>query len=123
MKKKQVYKKRGYRNRIALKHRPIIYVDLIDGTFGSSVNGDKIAMECLKAARVCVESQLKSASSIVRSRRFNAFVSMAEAENLSTIIAKKTGLYISATEIKKQLKGIYPPLGIKVEGEIIKIIK
>lgn len=123
MKKKKVYITRGYRNRIALNRRPIIYVELFDETFGSSVNGDKIAMQCLKTARVCVRSQQKSVSSTVKSRKTNTFVSMAEAKNLSTIVAEKTGLNIPGIEILKKIEGIYPPLGIKVNGKVVKIIK
>lgn len=123
MKKKQCNTKRRLGNRFVSNHRSMIYVDVSDGVYRTSIGGDIIPMESLRNARVCVKSQQRSSSLIVQSRKVGSFVSIVEARELSVAIAEKTGLRIPEGIIRKTLGGIYPPLGIVKNGEVIEIVK
>lgn len=131
MKKKQGNPKRGYVNLKSSSHHglPIVYVDVADGIFRSSIGGDKIPLERLRKTRADVNPRLKSALPAVPVKRTRASVSIAEAKRLSAVIAEKTGFSISTNEIIQGIQriqkvyGIYPPLGIVKNGEVIEIIK
>ncbi len=123
MKKKQCNIKRCLGNRFVSNRCSMIYVDVSDGVYRTSIGGDKIPMGYLRNAHVCVKSQQRPSSLIVQSKKAGAFVSIVEARALSAAIAEKTGLRIPEEIIRKALGGIYPPLGIVKNGEIIETIK
>lgn len=123
MKKKQRNTKRCLGNRFVSNHRSMIYVDVSDGVYRTSIGGDIIPMESLRNACVCVKSQQRSSSLIVQSKKVGSFVSIVEAKELSTTIAERTGLHIPEIIIRKALGGIYPPLGIVKNGEVVEIVK
>ena len=68
----------------------MIYVDVSDGVYRTSIGGDKIPMESLRNARACVKSQQGPSSLIVQSKKAGAFVSIVEARTLSATIAERT---------------------------------
>ena len=134
MKKKQGSSKRGHVNlKGSSRHGlPIVYVDVEDGIFRSSIGGDKIPLERMRKTRACVNPRFNSTLPAVQVKRARAGVSIAEARRLSAVIAEKTGFSISANEIIhgiqriqriQKVYGIYPPLGIVKNGEVIEIIK
>ena len=123
MKKKQSKTKRCLGNRFVSNRRSMIYVDVSDGVYRTSIGGDKIPMECLRNARACVKSQQGPSSLIVQSKKAGAFVSLVEARTLSATIAERTGLRIPEEILRKALRGIYPPLGVVKNGEVVAIVK
>ena len=123
MKKKQSNTKRCLGNRFASNRHSMIYVDVSDGVYRTSIGGEAIPMECLRNVRACVKSQQGSSSLIVQSKKVGSFVSIVEAKELSATIAERTGLHIPEIIIRKAIGGIYPPLGIVRNGEVIEIVK
>lgn len=123
MKKKYNNVKRGLGSRLVSHRHPMIYVDVTDGSYRVSINGDKNPIGSLKVTRTYVKPQSISVQPHAQIKRFRGSVSIADARKLSTIIAGKTGMIIPAKIIIKRVDGIYPPLGIVVKDQIIKIIK
>lgn len=125
MKKKQGNSKRGYVTPKGSSHHdlPIVYVDVEDGIFRSSIGGDEVPIEGMGKIRLCVKPQEKLIPSTFQSRSPREFIPIEKAKDLSEMVAKKTGLRIPAPIIRGTLGGIYPPLGIVKNGEVIEIIK
>ena len=61
----------------------MIYVDVSDGVYRTSIGCDKIPMESLRNERVCVKSQQRSSSLIDQSRKVGSFGSRVEARKWS----------------------------------------
>jgi len=123
MKKKQSDSQRGYVNPNAPNHRPMLYVDVADGIFRSSIGGDEVPVEGIRKIRFCVKPQQKLAPSTLQSRSLRGGIPLAKAKDLSATIAKKTGLCIPVNIIRGTLGGVYPPLGIVKNGAVIETIK
>lgn len=101
----------------------MIYVDVADGIFRSSIGGEEVPVEGLKKICFCIKPQQKLAPCTLQSRIPKVLIPVEKARDLSATIAKKTGLCISANIIRRTLSGVYPPLGIVKNGEIIETIK
>lgn len=60
---------------------------------------------------------------IVRHHHTVGIPSYKSAKNIVSDIAKETGVELSPSLVGRSLNGIYPPIGIRKDGKIIKIIK
>ena len=103
------------------RNAKMIYVDVTDGLFRSSIGGPVISLKYLDVShkRMKLQQRLSQKRGLYK----RTITNNAKAQHLSTRISLKTGLHLSAEIISKTLDSIYPPLGIVVNGKVVKQIK
>lgn len=104
------------------RNAKMIYVDVTDGLFRSSIGGPVISLKYLEVSHKRLKLQQRLSQKSGLHKRYRTIADNAKAQKLSTSISLKTGLNLSKEIISKTLDGIYPPLGIVKNGKVVKQI-